>query len=161
MKQKGKVEKNQPSITFQCDSASMPVTLRARELMDTNVVMLDGSTTVFNAIKKMVDGNIWSIVVVKQGLPVGVITERDALRRCIVKGMRMDVVKIEEIMTSPLITVDPDAHIGAVMEKMVEKAIRRVYVVENGKVIGRITQTMLFEDSLNVMEALSSMRYHM
>jgi predicted transcriptional regulator len=73
----------------------------------------------------------------------------------------METMKVEEIMTSPLITISPDAHIGEVMEKMVEKGIRRVYLVENGKVTGRITQTMLFEDSLNVMESLSSMRYHL
>ena len=137
------------------------MTLRARDLLDTNVVFSDASVTVIDAIKKMVDLNIWSLIVEKQGLPVGVVTERDILRRCIAKGLRMDNVKIEEIMTSPLITISPDAHIGEVMEVMVEKGIRRVYVVENGKVIGRITQTMLFEDSLNVMESLSSMRYHL
>jgi CBS domain-containing protein len=139
----------------------MPVTLRARDLMDKNVVAVDGSVSVAAALKKMVDGNIWSLIVEKQGLPEGVVTDRDILRRAVVKGLRIDAVKIEEIMSSPIITIEPDAHIGEVMEKMVEKAIRRVFVVENGKVIGRITQTMLFEDSLNVMESLSSMRYHM
>jgi len=139
----------------------MPVTLRARELMDTNVVFADASISVMDAVKKMVDLNVWSLVVEKQGLPVGVVTERDILRRCVSKGLKMDSVKLEEIMTAPLITIEPNAHIGEVMEKMVEKGIRRVYVVEGGKVVGRITQTMLFEDSLNVMESLSSMRYHL
>ena len=129
--------------------------------MDAKVVSSDASSTVLDAIKKMVELNIWSLVVEKDGLPLGVVTERDILRRCIAKGLRMENVRIEEIMTSPLITIEPDAHIGEVMEKMVEKGIRRVYVVENGKVVGRITQTMLFEDSLNVMESLSSMRYHL
>src|SRR5208283_917000 len=124
----------------------MPVTLRARDLMDTNVVFVDASTSVLDSVKKMVERNIWSLVVEKQGLPVGVVTERDILRRCVAKGMRLEAMKVEEIMTSPLITISSDAHIGEVMEKMVEKGIRRLYIVENGKVTGRITQTMLFED---------------
>jgi len=139
----------------------MPITLRARDLMDANVVFSDASTTVIEAVRKMVELNVWSLVVQKQGLPAGVVTERDILRRCVAKGLRMEGVKLEEIMTAPLISIPPDAHIGEVMEKMVEKGIRRVYVIENGKVVGRITQTMLFEDSLNVMESLSSMRYHL
>jgi CBS domain-containing protein len=139
----------------------MPITLRARDLMDANVVFSDASTTVIDAVKKMVELNVWSLVVQKQGLPVGVVTDRDILRRCVARGLRMESAKLEEIMTAPLISIAPDAHIGEVMEKMVEKAIRRVYVIENGKVVGRITQTMLFEDSLNVMESLSSVRYHL
>ena len=109
----------------------------------------------------MVEHNVWSLVVEKQGLPEGIVTEEDILRRCVAKDMRLETMKVEEIMTSPLITISADAHIGEVMEKMVEKGIRRVYIVENGKVTGRITQTMLFKDSLNMMESLSSMQYHL
>ena len=139
----------------------MPITLRARDLMDSNVVFVDASTTVLDAVKKMAQQNVWSLVVEKGGLPVGVVTERDILRSCVAKGIRLEAARVEEIMTSPLITISPEAHIGQVMELMVEKGIRRVYIVDNGKVTGRITQTMLFEDSLNVMESLSSMRYHL
>jgi len=48
-----------------------------------------------------------------------------------------------------------------VMETMVQKNIRRVFVIENGKVIVRITQTKLFDDAVNLMESLSSLRYQM
>jgi CBS domain-containing protein len=139
----------------------MPVTLRARDIMDKNLLLLDGRVPVAEAVRRMVDGNVWSLIVEVRGLPEGVVTDRDVLRRCIYKGLHIDKVRLEEIMTTPLITINPDANIAEIMEKMVEKSIRRVFVVENGKVIGRVTQTKVFEESLNVMETLSQMRYHM
>lgn len=136
----------------------MPVTLEARELMDTQVLKIDSQTSVLDALRKMIDSNTWSFIVEKQGQPVGVVTERDILRRCVLKQLQTDKVKVEEIMSSPLITIGPESHVGEIMDKMIAKAIRRVYVSENGKIIGRITQTMLFENSLNVMESLSALK---
>ena len=69
--------------------------------------------------------------------------------------------RVEEIMTSPIISVRPEEHLGKVMQTMVDKNIRRVFIVENGKIIGRITQTKMFDDSLNVMLNMSSLAYQL
>jgi CBS domain-containing protein len=61
-------------------------------------------------------------------------------------------------MSSPIETISPDASLGEAMAKMVEKNIRRLFVVEQGKIIGRVTQTELFENTLNVMMTLSSLK---
>ena len=129
--------------------------------MEKNVVSIDSNATVVDAIKKMLQSKVWSLVVEKRGLPSGVVTERDVLRRCIGKGLAQDRVKVEEIMTSPLITVGPDATIGEAMKMMVEKEIRRLFVINGGKIIGRVTQTDLFESTLNVMSSLSSLTYQL
>ncbi|MDG6905244.1 MAG: CBS domain-containing protein [Nitrososphaerota archaeon] len=129
--------------------------------MDKSVITLPATASVENAIETMTTANVWSLVVERQGLPVGVVTDRDILRRCLSKRLRPDSVKLEEVMSSPLITISPEAQLGEVMQRMAEKAIRRLYVVQEGKIIGRITQTMLFENSTNTMMALSSMRYHL
>ncbi len=129
--------------------------------MDTNILTLDASTSVSAAIKKMTEKNVWSVIVEERGLPVGVVTDRDILRRCLAKGLDVDSVNVAQIMSSPIITAGPDAHIGEIMQLMVDKAIRRIFIVDGGKVVGRVTQTKLFEDSLNVMMSLSSMRYQM
>ncbi|MEM1975478.1 MAG: CBS domain-containing protein, partial [Candidatus Caldarchaeum sp.] len=55
-------------------------------------------------------------------------------------------------------TISPDASLGEAMAKLVEKNIRRLFVIENGKIIGRVTQTELFENTLNVMMALSALK---
>ncbi|MEM2236874.1 MAG: CBS domain-containing protein [Candidatus Caldarchaeum sp.] len=135
----------------------MPVTLRVRDVMDKNIVELDEKATVLDAVKAMLDNNVWSLVVTRNKLPVGVVTERDIIRRCVAKGCSLNM-QLREIMSSPLETIPPEAPIGEAMAKMVEKGIRRLFVVEEGKIIGRVTQTELFENVLNVMMTLSSLK---
>ncbi len=135
----------------------MPVTLRVRDVMDKKVVEIDENATVMDAIKMMLENNVWSLLVSRQKLPVGVVTERDIIRRCIAKGGSLSM-RVGEIMSSPIETISPDAPLGEAMAKMVEKNIRRLFVVEDGKIIGRVTQTELFEETLNVMLTISSLK---
>jgi CBS domain-containing protein len=137
------------------------VSLTARDVMEKNVAYIDVGATVSDAVRTMLSANTWSLVVEKDNLPIGVVTDRDILRRCLGKNLVPEKAKVEEIMTSPIISVSPGDHLGKVMELMVEKDIRRVFVVENGKIIGRVTQTKMFGDSLNVMLSLSSLSYQM
>lgn len=135
----------------------MVVTLQIKDVMDKNVAAVNSGSTVSEAIKKMLQSGVWSLVVQKRGLPEGVVTERDILRRCIGKGLLPEKVKIEEIMTSPLVTIGPNATIGEAMRLMIERNVRRLFIVEGGKITGRITQTRLFETTLNVMTDLTNL----
>ncbi|MDG6999917.1 MAG: CBS domain-containing protein [Nitrososphaerota archaeon] len=139
----------------------MVVTVKATDVMDKSVIFIDASTSVLDTVKKMADKNSWSVIVERQNLPVGVVTDRDVLRRCISKGMLPDRMKIDEIMSSPIVTIAPDTTAGEMMEKMVEASIRRLFVVDNGKIVGKVTQTNLFQNSLNLMLTLSSMRHQL
>ena len=67
-------------------------------------------------------------------------------------------MKVEEIMSSPIITIAPDRRAGEALQTMIEKNVRRLYVVEGGKIIGRVTQTGLSRKLLDVMIALASVR---
>ena len=135
----------------------MAINLRVKDLMEKNVIAVDSATTVADAIKVMLQSNVWSVVVVKRGLPEGVVTERDLIRRCVAKGLVPDRLPVEKIMTSPLITIGPDATIREAMSLMVEKDIRRLFVVNEGRIVGRITQGHLLESTLEVMSSLSSL----
>jgi len=135
----------------------MAITLRVRDLMEKNVVSVDSGSTVAGAIKTMLNSNVWSLVVVKRGLPEGVVTERDLIRRCFAKGLVPDRLPVEKIMSSPLITIGPDATIREAMNLMMEKDIRRLFIVEEGKIVGRLTQGHLLESTLDVMSSLSSL----
>jgi CBS domain-containing protein len=136
----------------------VPESLTAKDVMDSKVSFVEVSQTVLDTIKLMVAAETWSVIVQSQGRPVGVVTDRDILRKCLAKGYAPEKMKIEDIMASPIISVGPDERLGKIMDIMVEKNIRRVYVVENEKIIGRITQTKMFDDSLNLLESLSSLR---
>ncbi len=132
----------------------MTIVARVRDAMDTNVVMVDASAKVIDVLNAMLEKKVWSVVVEKEGLPVGVITERDILRRCIAKKLLTDVCTAEEIMSSPLITISPDESIMEAMKLMAMKKVRRLFVVEEGKIIGRVTQTGLMTYILNVILTL-------
>lgn len=135
----------------------MPVTLRVRDVMDKKVVQVDENSSIAEVVKTMIDNDVWSVVITRNKLPVGVVTERDIIRRCIAKGCSL-TMKVGDIMSSPIETISPDATLGEAMAKLVEKNIRRLFVVENGKIIGRVTQTELFENTLNVMMTLSALK---
>ena len=141
-------------------SREMPITVRVRDVMETNVPAIDAKATVMEAVQRMVKENVWSFLVTKEGLPVGVVTERDILRRCISKGYSLNM-RVEEIMSSPIITIGPDEPIGRALQIMAEKNVRRLYVVEGGKVIGRITQTKSMESLLDVLLTLQSLPYQL
>jgi CBS domain-containing protein len=137
----------------------LPVALIVREVMDRNIVGIGSHESVSQAIEKMIQAGVWSLLVERQGLPVGVITDRDILRRCAAVGHYPDKVKVEEIMSSPIITIEPDARAGEALKTMIDKNVRRLYVVEGGRIIGRVTQTGLSRNLLDVMAALASLPY--
>lgn len=134
----------------------MPVTVKVKDIMDRRVVTVGYIAKVDDAVKKMIQNNVWSLVVEKKGVPWGVVTERDVLRRCLDKGLSTSETSVGSIASSPLITIGPEATMKAAMDVMAGKNIRRLFVVEKGKIIGRITQTEVFQSTLDVMEELSA-----
>ncbi|MEM3833461.1 MAG: CBS domain-containing protein [Thermoprotei archaeon] len=139
----------------------MPVALKVRDIMEGGVVVLDGNLPAIEALKAMLENQVWSVVISINDVPSGVVTERDLLRRVIAKGFDINRILLKEIMTSPLITISSDATLAEAWKLMTEKNIRRLYVVEKGKIIGRVTQTGLFNKLLEVMIAISSIKYLM
>lgn len=139
----------------------MPISVRVRDVMDTNVVYIDSDKSCMDSINEMLKNKVWSVVVTKEELPVGVVTERDIIRRVISKSMDINKVTLEEIMSSPLMTISPDESISTAMEMMAVNDIRRVYVVEKGKIIGRVTQTEAFRYLLDVLLALTNITWQL
>ena len=122
------------------------------------VVAVSSEHTVSQALDQMIKAEVWSLLVERQGLPVGVVTDRDILIRCVARGRSPDMVNVEEIMSSPLIAIESDIRAGEALHTMIEKHVRRLYVVDQGKVIGRVTQTGLSSNLLDAMIALASVR---
>ena len=135
----------------------MPITVKVKDVMDTKVHSVEAGLPVLDAVKLMVKNNVWSLLVNRRGLPEGVVTERDILRRCLGKGLSLAKTSVGTIASSPLITIGPDATIREAMGLMAAKEIRRLFVVDDGKIVGRVTQTELFQSTLSVMEILSSL----
>jgi predicted transcriptional regulator len=137
----------------------VPISVKVRDVMDKNLLFIESGTSVSDVIKRMVNEKVWSVLVSKKGLPIGVVTDRDILRRCLSKGLNPDRVKAEEIMSAPLLTIDSDASIGEAMHMLITKDVRRLYVIEGGKAVGRLTQTSVFDNVFDSMESLLTSTY--
>lgn len=103
------------------------------------IVTIDADDTVYQAVKKMVDNNRGSIVVTKNGKTVGVMTERDVMKRVVAKSLDPGSTKTKDVMTSDLITFEGSKPLREAIDLMNRKSLRRILVTEKGDVIGIFT----------------------
>jgi len=103
------------------------------------VLEIEADAPVLEAVKRMVDANVGSLLVKHDGEVAGIVSERDYLRRVARDGPTGDDVTVGEIMSSPLIVVGPETSIDECMALMTDRRIRHVPVVENGDVIGIVS----------------------
>jgi len=119
------------------ENLKVPVT----EVMDKNVVVLDESTSI-NEAAKIMESKGTSSVLVKDsssGSIKGIVTERDILYRAVARNLGTFKVNIGTIMSSPLVTVDKESPSIEAIKMMRTKEIRRVPVLDKGKVVGVVT----------------------
>ncbi len=132
----------------------MPLSITVRELANQNIISLDNDKSVWDAVKLMVIHNIGAVVVTSLGIPVGMITERDVLRKISLELLDSRSVKAGQIMSAPLITIQSGASLGDATSLMLEKGIRRLLVVENDQVIGIFTERDLQRKTLEAFMML-------
>lgn len=120
-----------------------------KDWMSKTVVTVTMDTTVFAAVKLMDDHNIGALPVVENHVPIGILTERDVIRRAVAKEINMHKTKVGDIMTKDPITVDCDTSILKVSRIMSENNFRRVIVTKSGKLAGIVTA----KDIINITSA--------
>jgi CBS domain-containing protein len=103
------------------------------------VLQIDGGATVFEAITKMVDANVGSLLVTEDGEIVGIMTERDYLRRVTLQGRTDKETPVRDIMSSPLVVATPETLIDECMAMMTDRRIRHLPVVDDGAVVGVVS----------------------
>jgi CBS domain-containing protein len=118
-------------------------------VMTRNPITIETDVPVRKALQIMIKKDIGSLIVVKNGKPVGIITERDVTRRSLrpgkVKGKGVFDLSIARLMSRPLITTPPNTPIWDAIETMVTKKIRRLPVMEQGRLVGIATERDLFK----------------
>jgi CBS domain-containing protein len=106
------------------------------------VVTIDADATVMQAVKLMNENEIGCLIAMRRGRAVGIITERDLLKRVIAKSKNPQKTKVREIMTKPLIAGQPSMDLEEATKLMFKMKIKKLPVVEsNGKLAGLITLT--------------------
>lgn len=114
------------------------------EVMTADVLVTAPDETVMNAAKSMKARNAGSIVVVDKGKPVGIVTEKDMLRKIVAEGLSPTGTRVRDIMSSQLITAGPEDPIKNAAKLMTQNGIRRLPIVKSGKLVGIITAADLF-----------------
>ena len=97
------------------------------------------NATISEAAKIMDQKLIGSVLIEENNKIVGIVTERDILRKVVAKGENAETMRIKDIMSYPLITIDANEDALEASRIMDEKKIRRLVVAEKGKVVGTVT----------------------
>jgi len=115
--------------------------LKVEDVMVESVVTVDADSSVMKAVKVMNEHEIGCLVVIRRGKAVGIITERDLLKRVIAKSKNPNRIKVREIMTKPLIAGQPEMDLEDATRLMFERKIKKLPVVDHGRLLGLITLT--------------------
>lgn len=114
-----------------------------RDIMTKEIVTIDGDSTALEAAKLMTEKGISSVFIVRDGNPIGIVTERDFIKKICAKELAVSQVKVGDIMSKILTTASPDTPIEVAVQRMVNHKIRRLPIMEREKIVGIITVTDL------------------
>ena len=115
---------------------------QVKDVMTKAVVSVDPATTLYQISKMMAQGGMGSILVKKDGVPSGIITDRDFAIKIAADDISLDS-PVEKVASFPLATINASDSILDAAKVMSEKKIRKLAVKDNGTIVGIITSTDL------------------
>jgi signal-transduction protein with cAMP-binding, CBS, and nucleotidyltransferase domain len=115
--------------------------VRVRELMTESLVSLDSEKSVIEAAKLMGQKGVSSVLVEHEGKLLGIITDRDIITRVVSKGLDATKVEVDQVMTSPLVTIEDDASLDEAAKRMAEHNVRRLVVERDHQKVGIISES--------------------
>jgi CBS domain-containing protein len=122
-----------------------------KDVMSSPVFTVDEEEVANKAAAMMEKDDLGCVIVSnKAGKSIGIITERDLVIRVVAKNLMPDTMKAKDIMTTPLVTIEPDATISDAARRMTRLDIRRLGVMYKGNMVGIISS----KDILGVMPEL-------
>ena len=132
-----------------------------RDIMQKNIITIEKDQTILQTARLMKENDISFVVIVENGNPVGVLSERDFVQKFCINNKKPDEIKISEIMSYKFRWVEPTTEIEDAIQKMLNNNIRRLLVLDNQKLVGVITQTDLvsyLRDKLLVDETIKNVQ---
>jgi len=110
------------------------------EIMQKNVIAIDSTSSVKDAATLMTDTKVGCLVVTKNNAPVGIITERDLVRR-VISTDKPSSVLVSDVMSSPLIIAKPDYSLYELAQMMKTKGLHRIPVEKDNQLVGIVSST--------------------
>lgn len=114
----------------------------------TSFAQVPPTDSVAQAARVMQKAGTTEAVVLREGMPVGIVTERDILYKVVATGSDTSSVKVKDVMTSPLESVEESAKVAEAIAKMSRLGVRRLGVTRKGKLVGMITQKAVMTGDL-------------
>ena len=127
------------------------------EIMNTDVKTIGKDATIQEAAALMSEHSIGSLIVVVDSRVIGIITERDILKKVVAEGKDSSDTKVKDAMTEEVIMIRPETEIEDAAEIMMEKKIKKLPVVSQNSLIGIVTATDLCAASPKIIESLGSL----
>ena len=126
-----------------------------KDVMSSPVITVDEDATVDKAAQLMAEGHIGCIVVTsKEEKPLGIITETDFVTRVLAKNIQPNKLTAKEVMTAPLITIDPDETLSETARRMSQLNIRRLGVMYKGNLVGIISSKDILAITPELLEII-------
>ena len=116
---------------------------KVRDIMQKNVITIQHDKTALEAATLLKEKDISFLVITKEDKPIGVITERDFVRKIVCEDKQASKIPLSEIMSEKFRSVEPGTDIEDAVQKMLNHNIRRLIVIEDDNLAGVITQTDL------------------
>ena len=120
-----------------------PSMAQIRDIMEKNVVTIEHNKTALDAARLISEKDVSFLVIMKDNSPVGVLSESDFVKRLAANDKKASDVIISEIMSSKFRWVEPETELEDAIQKMLNNNIRRLVILDDGKLVGVITQTDL------------------
>jgi CBS domain-containing protein len=130
----------------------METDIPLRDIMVREVVTGDKDLSVREAAKLMKKYDVDSIVVLNNDEPVGIVTQGDIISELVSKDITPSTVKLEDVMTSPLITASPNNRLSDIVKRMAAGKIRKLPIIDDGKLVGIVADV----DILSVSSQMNS-----
>ena len=130
--------------------------LYVKDIAARGVKTIPVSANIKEAAVAMTNSNVGCLVVTEDGRPVGIITEGD-VSRAVGRGFPPDKTAIKSLLFKPLITVTPDLRVEEAAKLMANANVKKLPVMEEGRLVGIITQTDIVASSFDLVTALKEM----
>ncbi|MDW3625263.1 MAG: CBS domain-containing protein [Nitrososphaeraceae archaeon] len=108
-----------------------------------DLLTISENETALKAAQVMTEKGVSSLIVLANDQPIGIVTERDFIKKICIKELKVSSVRVRDMMSRIRTSASPDTPIDVAVQRMVNNRIRRLPIIENGKVVGIITVTDL------------------
>ena len=132
----------------------METDISVSDVMSRKLITAEISETAEKIGGKMAAGGTGCVIVTRDSQPVGIVTERDLVIKVVSKNLHPSAVKVESLMSTPLITIPPDRSVELASREMIRHRIRRLPVVQGRKLVGIVTDIDLLSISSELGEIL-------